>query len=190
MFWNKNKEKNNIYFPKARNKHGKQFWVFLIPVISIVIITLLNALFLISIWAFPNQLGLDIDQEKATESTFIATGIEIIAISLAVWAGLNIVNAIERKEFDSLNKNISEITKREVALALYDRDKEQFCQELLKTKDDPISEYIYKSFSKDFNTKYPFDIFLEIEQCFSQVYILHRSENKIDNELIYRAKKV
>ena len=110
----------------------------MIPVFAIVIITILNAIFLILIWLFPNNLN----QESAAESTFIATGIEIIAIALAVWAGLNIVNAIERKEFDSLNENISDLTKKEVTVSLYDRDNEQFCQELLKSREDPLTEYL------------------------------------------------
>lgn len=128
-------------------KRNKKYWAFMIPVFAIVIITILNAIFLILIWLFPNNLN----QESAAESTFIATGIEIIAIALAVWAGLNIVNAIERKEFDSLNENISDLTKREVTISLYDRDKEQFCQELLKSREDPLTEYLYKKFSSKDN---------------------------------------
>ena len=166
-------------------KRNKKYWAFMIPVFAIVIITILNAIFLILIWLFPNNLN----QESAAESTFIATGIEIIAIALAVWAGLNIVNAIERKEFDSLNENISDLTKREVTVSLYDRDKEQFCQELLKSREDPLTEYLYKKFSSKDIIKYPFSIFFEIEQLFSQVYFLHKSENKIDNELISKADK-
>lgn len=175
---------NNL--PKTKNKKSKKYWAFMIPVFAIVIITIINALFLVSIWLFPNE---SINQEKATESTFVSTGIEIIAIALAVWAGLNIVNAIERKEFDALNKNISDLTKKEVSLSLYNRDKEQFCQELLKSKEDPLTEYLYILFSRESSVKYPFDIFFEIEQLFSQVYFLHRSDNRTDNELIVKANR-
>ena len=184
------KKDKNLFFvnpKKDRNKRSKQFWVFMIPVIAIVIITIVNAFFLIYIWTFPTTNILC--KEKATGSTFVSTGIEIISIALAVWVGLNIVNAIEKKEFDTLNKNISDLTKEEVSLSLYNRDKEQFCQELLKSKEDPLTEHLYMSFSKNLSVKYPFDIFFEIEQLFSQVYILHRSENMIDNELINKANK-
>ena len=71
--------------------------------ILIVIISLLEVLFIIFLFVISivNNVSFRC-YEKIAESSLLASGIAIIGIAIAVWAGLNIVNAIERKDIEDL----------------------------------------------------------------------------------------
>ena len=78
--------------------------------ILIVIVSLLEVLFIIFLFVISivNNVSFRC-YEKIAESSLLASGIAIIGVAIAVWAGLNIANAIERKEYESLNDNINQI---------------------------------------------------------------------------------
>lgn len=78
----------NRYFPE---------WVSTL----IVIISILDVLFIIALFvlSFFDKISLKLF-EKAAESSLLSSGIAVVGIAIAVWAGLNISNAIERKELE------------------------------------------------------------------------------------------
>lgn len=77
----------------------------LIVVISILEIGFIIALFtLFLLCKIPPNFF-----EKAAESSLLASGIAIIGVAIAVWAGLNIANAIERKDLENLNDKIGRL---------------------------------------------------------------------------------
>ena len=51
-----------------------------------------------------NDLKSGSDVDKGVESTLLATGLAIIGLAISVWAGLNIINAIDRNELNNLIK--------------------------------------------------------------------------------------
>lgn len=132
--------------------------------------------------------------EKAVESTLLASGLSIIGIAIAVWTGLNIMNAIEKKEVDEINNNLREARKNindlsEIASKMGDqlekdkwnieniiKDRNElyigtFKQELINTNYDIISRYFYKKFSNEsFNDLSDFPQLIMIEQYFEQVF--------------------
>ena len=179
------RELEKLLKPRKHKTTGKKYWVFAISVLITLIIAVIYAVFIISVWNSALENNTEI--KSVLESTYIATGIDVIAIALAVWAGLNIVNAIERKEFESFNNKVSEVTKDELSLIIHDRDKERFCQELYKSSEDPISKIFFELFSKENIGFYPYSTLLEIEQLFCQVYKMHKSEHNADYQLISRA---
>ncbi len=46
--------------------------------------------------------------DETYSATLLSNGLAIIAIAISVWAGLNIANAVERKELDDTNQKVSE----------------------------------------------------------------------------------
>lgn len=185
LSWKEKRELKKLLKPRRNKTVGKKYWVFAASVFVTLVIAVIYAVFLISLWnsAIDNRIPI----KSVLESTYIATGVDVIAIALAVWAGLNIVNAIERKEFESFNKNVSDVTKTELSLIIHDRDKEHFCQELYKSSEDPVSKIFFELFSKENIGLYPYSTLLEIEQLFYQVYKMHKSEHTLDYQLISRA---
>lgn len=192
--WDERKFKDGLKRQKKLNRIkyglGRKYVFFYVPVIAVILISVASAVFLVALWFIPG-LGTENLDGKA-ESAIVGTGLAMIGIAISVWAGLNIVNAVERKEFEDLNVKLAELTRQEVTKSLPGRYKELFAQELLKTKEDPMTAYFYMEFSKDLQgsfIEYPFDDMLEVEQLFSQVYLLHTSDEKYNSELIAKADK-
>ncbi len=130
------------------------------------------------------------EKNSRVESGIVATGMTVIGIAIAVWAGLNIVNAIERKEFQDLNERLSEQTKLEFNELNIESFRESFLIELFKTQSDPFSLYFYREFSKyriNSIEKIPYDKLLQIEQKYSQVYFMHTSKKETNKILLQYA---
>lgn len=127
------------------------------------------------------------ERNNHVESGIIATGMTVIGIAIAVWAGLNIVNAIERKEFKDLNERLAEQTKIELDELLSDTFKESFLIELFNSQEDPFSFYFYSEFLNHRINNIdgiPYDKLLQIEQKYSQVYSMHTSSKGINDILL------
>lgn len=142
--------------------------------IAVIIITAITIVSIIIITFIKSN-----NSVEKYEADLMASGLAIIGIAISVWAGLNIANAIEKKEvedikglLEKLSKEISnksnEInnTKKSIEMAenrvktinsqvdLLRNEKQLlnynvFLQELLSTGYDMMSKYFYNKFSED-----------------------------------------
>lgn len=131
--------------------------------------------------------------EQAGEiGNLLSAGLGIIGIAIAVWAALNITNAISRAEIEKAGKTVSALEQKIDPIDKFVQknkgvQKELFLQEINKHKYDPIIGYfesqIHKSKKED-----PYSELTIIELLFSRVKALHRSEYAVDSTLLSLAK--
>ncbi len=139
-------------------------------------------------------------------ATFFTDGLTLIGLAISVWAGLNIANAIERRELDKNKRDVDKLKKRTNTITKdispIQKNIENisntlwflFENELLKTRDDEASLYLYSIFTKKANNKSSVLIstlpdLIVIEQLFNQVYSLHDSKQELNEEINQRGKK-
>lgn len=139
-------------------------------------------------------------------ATFFTDGLTLIGLAISVWAGLNIANAIERRELDKNKRDVDKLKKRTNKITKdispIQKNIENisntlwflFENELLKTRDDEASLYLYSIFTKKANNKSSVFIstlpdLIVIEQLFNQVYSLHDSKQELNEEINQRGKK-
>lgn len=194
----KTKENKEEYKSKKEKYESNALgrWI----VISTTIIILANISFLVFLILLSREGDMKCIQQAA-ESSLLSTGISIIGIVVAVWAGLGISNAISQNRVDSLENKVGEIdnciaeklndlplkveeveknlnnistgTKR-----LYERFADLFLEELLKLASiDLMNKYFYDRFFEVFSESTDrisnISELIEIEQLFLQVYSLH-----------------
>ena len=143
--------------------------------------------------------------DSAYQSSLLSNGLAIIAIAISVWAGLNIANAIERRELDKFDDKLKNSEDR-----LEDRLKESeeklkkvdeiepivkrnekiqntlfnmFQNELLKTANDEATYWLYNQIidPNKVNIKDIDSILSDlvvVEELFFQVYTTHTSVQK------------
>ena len=145
-----------------------------------------------------NNLPADIQIADDTyKNTLLSDGLAIIAIAVSVWAGLNIANAIERKELDEANQKIKETNEKinetneefntkitpilDSARSIQSSLGFMFFNTLLQTIDDEASKYLYQAFlllddaqNRRCEAYYPNMII--IEQIFVQLIKTHKSK--------------
>lgn len=166
--------------------------------ILIVIISLLEVLFIIFLFVISivNNVSFRC-YEKIAESSLLASGIAIIGVAVAVWAGLNIANAIEREEYEKIKESRSQIDKlskksKSISRRLSKIEEKQksantaaLLNELYKTNRDIATKVIIEKVT---TIKKISDVqlltLLEIERRFSSVYFLHYSTNTINSKLL------
>ena len=142
----------------------------------------------------PNDIQI---ADNTYKSTLLSDGLVIISIAIAVWAGLNIANAIERKELDEANQKIKETNEK------IDKTNEEFSTKinpildstrsiqnslgfmfyntLLQTVDDEASKYLYQSFillddAQNHRCEEYYPNMIIIEQIFVQLLRTHTSK--------------
>lgn len=121
----------------------------------------------------------------------VEIGLSIIGAAVAVWAGLNIANSIERKELEDLRARTDGVKKLvdnldNIASIAYDT----FLQALLRMERDDATAYFYREFSKrGVNDKINYYTLTKIEDLFGQVYNLHNTANHLDEELLQKAEE-
>lgn len=160
--------------------------VVLICVVIAVVIIGIGTLVAISGLCYVSPKAFD----KKAEATLLASGLSIIGIAISVWAGLNIVNVLQKSEIESLVKSLRKTTSQ-IEKEQEEIEKKQkeiyfasFGQELLKTSGDPVSRYFYKEFDKDsFTMIEEYVDIIRIEQNFSQVYTQY-GENATRSQLV------
>lgn len=148
----------------------------------------------------------------------MSSGLAIIGIAISVWAGLNIANAIEKKEVEDIkssvkeinelfNKNIDDIenVKNNIEDAKIDvnsinRDigamsKERqvvnwntFLQELLETGHDAVSRYFYTEFSGVSIEWGELIKMVLLEQNYSQIYNNYGENSRLKDVLLTKIK--
>lgn len=140
------------------------------------------------------------------EGTFLANGLAIIGLAIAVWAGLNIANAVERKELDALSEKSKVLTDKTEVLGRQieplaknaesiDRTLNGlFLEQLLKTAQDEASQWFLGKFAEIVNDdtkakrlKENISRLINIENKFSLVYGLHTSKQSNDSLLFNEA---
>lgn len=183
--------------------------------ILIVIISLLEVLFIIFLFVISivNNVSFRC-YEKIAESSLLASGIAIIGVAVAVWAGLNIVNAIERKDIEQLKDSYKELQKQsdtiedsinktnelsnetkeiENRIEVIERkqksaDNVALLNELYKTNQDVATRVIIEKMRniKTISNNKLLSL-LEIERRFSSVYYLQNSAYSYDSGLLQEA---
>ncbi len=120
----------------------------------------------------------------AAEAALLSNGLALIGLAIAVWTGMNISNAIQRKEVDSLQDRVDELsrtsgqlkeTSQAVARTLSYLDAESlFLQEILKTGGDYTSVFLYYAFQSESRIKADWDSLIQIERLFTQVQKMYK----------------
>ncbi len=94
-----NKPKLAVLFPK---------WICVL----IVLISLIEVIFVIAMFLllYFNKISAE-TFASSVEGSLLSSGIAIIGIAISVWAGLNIANAIEKRDIDELKNKTDELEK-------------------------------------------------------------------------------
>lgn len=137
--------------------------------------------------------------DSKVESTLLSTGLSIIGIAVSVWAALNIINMLERKEYDSVKVELKElkdeltnstISVKEILTKQNQTDKIKLINEMYDTIQDLSTKVLIVQIRK---LQEPQDIdylqLVEIERTFKGVYHLHQSGSTHDEELLMEAYK-
>lgn len=133
----------------------------------------------------------ELSTEMSLVEKVLTIGLTIIGLAISVWAGLNIVNSIERKELEELRTRTESVKQ-----LIYNIDSIEsiaynaFLHALLRVGNDEATAYFYKEFSRGYiNSKEDFFTLTQIEDLFGQVYSLHNTVNHSDLELIRKAEE-
>ena len=186
---------------KVKEKRPFPKWVSIL----IVIISLLEVLFIIFLFVISivNNVSFRC-YEKIAESSLLASGIAIIGVAIAVWAGLNIVNYLDKRdleewkankeeEFNKRTKNQNEQIKKlndnntfqqSQIQSLQQSMREMFLQALLDNSNEIMTAYFYEQFQSNNNSNYNYGNLIPIEQTFSQVYDIYYHKIFKDDLLI------
>lgn len=170
-------------------------WLPIVVVISILSIIVTN---IFAITFILTKGSLD---SSGIESSLLSTGISIIGIAIAVWAGLNISNLISRSEINELDVAVNGLKADTESL---DKDIEKirpfvdenknilsqlFLLELERSINDPIAYYLAEKIRR-LNLQdicLPYTKLIEIELIYSQMYSRHQSGYDYDVLLIQLA---
>lgn len=175
----------------AEKRINKKNVVLFFMVASIVIIGFTELLFLKDISSKLLTANEEILEEKSdaytsiAESSFVGTGIAVVSVAIAVWAGLNIIDAMERNELKEAKEKI-EVLENEVDILTKDINsvdkrwrfslKNMFCDELEKDDLRILSEYFHNSFSaKNIDCVFLYRKLYNIERNFKISFSLHLS---------------
>lgn len=165
------------------------FWVMCIICVIIGVAAIFANIYIIA-----NMPPKPVNAKQAFEAVILSDCVAIIGLAIAVWAGLNIANAVERKELEELsekNKRLTEETETlhkqieplsKNAESIDNTLNNLFLEELLKTDQDEASQWFLRRFAEIANDKraelLKEDVskLLMIENKFSLVYGLHTSK--------------
>ena len=96
-------EKDEIIYNRIdlHDRYGaliRHIIVCLLTIIVLIMVVIALAAFVCSLQGTPNQ--------GSAEETLLSSGIGIIGLAIATWAGLNISNSIDRKDIDELRQTL------------------------------------------------------------------------------------
>lgn len=116
--------------------------------------------------------------EEKVESTLMTNGLAIIGIAISVWAGLNIVQVLEKGKLEALGKEVALYRKERCEL-----NRRNFINNLLKI-DDALNQHLYNVFSEiddqdDNLAKFYFEC-NKIELIFQNLYL---KQKKVERNL-------
>lgn len=162
------KEENRLKKTKFRKDKRKQprsiteKFVYMVFFVMIVILAMMT-ISLICINC--NQTG-----TAGTEGTLLSTGIAIIGVAIAVWAGLNIIQVLEKDKFELLGKEVANYRDERKIL-----NRTMFFENLATEKNE-LNQYIYEKLIHSIdmeNDVIPAEFYFElnaIETMFQLVY--------------------
>lgn len=127
-----------------------EYIVLLIGVLVIVTLIIGSILYMNYKICFPNNdvatetnsAQNEITIEQKAESTLLSTGLAIIGLAISVWAGLNIIQVLEKGKLDTLSKEVN-LYRQERC----DLNKRNFLNNILELN-DTLNRHLYKMFSK------------------------------------------
>lgn len=177
---------------KMKSSQNKQrinwllFLVLLFAIIGIILIIIFTCVFS---YTLANRINSD--NESVSISMLLSTGLSIIGIAIAVWAALNITNAISRGDIERLNNTVKYLNKSVRYMKPYiDNNRyiqsELFFVELSRYEKDPIINYL-SGFLQEYKDRFiqiPFSDLTKVELKFSQVRNRHQSAYHYDPILI------
>ena len=102
------KDLKNSYSSKRIAKK-KNIILIIIGVLCLICIALMA---LVDYFIFINMPSSIQIADETYSATLLSNGLAIIAIAISVWAGLNIANAVERKELDDTNEKIIQVNQK------------------------------------------------------------------------------
>lgn len=154
---------------KARNALWiKVFAVIIFLLISIVVISIVGSICYIIVNFNYCNVNLAFAQ---VESSLLANGLAIIGITIAIWAGLNIFQTIERNKYEELSKEVERYRKDRVKINV-----NQIVM-LLNRNDKILNRYLVKLFLEASANKEidldDYSLICNIEQQFLEVYQSH-----------------
>ena len=170
------------------------YMIFIATCIAVVAIALATTY---SIYKIPESTSMESSEKYIAD--LLASGLAIVGIAISVWAGLNIANAIERKDVDLIDTKIKEaysnIEEIHNDVDGVRNDKQNvnyntFLQELLKTGNDEVSAHFYKSFSviKKIEWEELIEMVL-LEQNFSELYNNYGEKSKVKSSLVNKSNE-
>lgn len=170
-------------------------WLLVIVLIVAIIGIIGIAVFACN-YSYTLAIKMQYADENANISMLLSTGLSMIGIAIAVWAALNISNAISRGDIENLNNTVGNLNKTVKYIKPYITDNkyiqlELFLVELSRYEKDPIINYLSTLFQKDnvYFSQIPFSELTKIELKFSQVRNRHQSAYEYDPVLIALAKE-
>lgn len=142
---------------KSKTESGETYKWFLGGVLVIAFLIVFSLLLMNYIICFPKndsastvinntQIESTVEQndgttvEQKVESTLLATGLAIIGLAISVWAGLNIIQVLEKGKMATLSKEV-ELYKKERR----ELNKRNFLNSILKFE-DTLNKHLYKMF--------------------------------------------
>ena len=189
------------------NSLSKRFSVTLCHIVIKIAIVLLVLLFIRAVFsAMYTQAVVDRIVLKLVDETergifssqayieqIVSIGIAVISLAVAVWAGLNISNSIERKELDDLRMKTDSIKKFVSNVDKIDSISfELFMMTLANSivKSEEGTKYFYEQFSSiGRNERENYYVLARIECLFKEVKDLHNTVDHIDQELSQLAEQ-
>lgn len=92
-----------MYHDKKKNRNKSRIFVIISKLAWYTLNILIFIMLTIGVFVYVGKITV-VDQ-----TTVVTVGIEIIALAISVWAGLNIANAIERKELEEVREKTDNI---------------------------------------------------------------------------------
>lgn len=189
------------------NSLGKRFSVTLCHIVIKIAILLLVLLFIRAIFsavyiqAVVDRIILKLVDEtergifssQAYVEQIVSIGIAVISLAVAVWAGLNISNSIERKELDDLRMKTDSIKKfvsnvDEIDSISFELFMLTLANSIVKSEEG--TKYFYEQFSSmGGNDRENYYVLARIECLFKEVKDLHNTVDHIDLELSQLAEQ-
>lgn len=164
-------------FRKDRKKQPRSLTEKFVYMVFFVMIAILAMMAISLICINCNQTGTSETSETAeisgtsgTEGTLLSAGVAIIGVAIAVWAGLNIIQVLEKDKFELLGKEVASYRDERKRL-----NRTMFFENLAAEKNE-LNKYIYKELVHSIDTdkdEIPAEFYFElnaIETMFQLVY--------------------
>ena len=144
-------------------------------IVAVVIIVLLDVLCIVAIVcidlvniSYRTNNTLDVAQER----TLLSTGLSIIGIAISVWATLNVLNALDKKDVEELNIQVRQLENDYQQLS---SNKENYETEIAKIKVQSKNTFLYhiEQNACDYSMSYIAKKFVDMEDApYSQLSIV------------------